>query len=133
MRKHARLLAGSGQPPRGRPRPPFPPHRSLSFSLEGARAERTISGLHARWILIEAQRIKLLKIRLSLLVVPLFLLLLDASSSRLPPSSDLRPFASRCEIFFIPVSLPHGYFINSYDSRAKGTFEENYARAKGEG
>lgn len=116
---------------RGAPPTPFSHTFSLSLFLSRrGTSGTTISGLHAGWILIEAQRIKLLKIRLSLLVVFLFLLLLDASSSRLPPRiSGSSHLVAR--YFLSPFFTSR--ILSILTIRTEGTFEENYARTKGEG
>lgn len=83
---------------------------------EEGRSGVTVLALHGGWILIEAQRIKLLKIRLSLLV--LFLVLLHLASL---PLLDLRfPLGHDCEPFFIPEFFISRIFIDSCKSNVPG-------------
>lgn len=118
---------------------PFFPSFSLTLppghpprSRERARAGITISSLHAGWILIEAQRIKLLKIRLSLLVVLLVLLLLAHPPypfSPLPrPGSRLFASAATARTIFLSRFFISRIFIDSYNSSARRARKESRAR-----
>lgn len=85
----------------------------------------TVLALHGGWILIEAQRIKLLKIRLSLLVLFLILHHLPHRSPSLPPSLSpsprsllsgwprLRTIFFSFPFFFFPSPPPHPRFFIS--------------------
>lgn len=91
--------------------PSVPSTHPATLSREGTSGI-TISSLHAGWILIEAQRIKLLKIRLSLLVVLLVLLLLahPPYPSSLPPRITAFRVGRHCEpFFFYPAFLSRGF------------------------
>lgn len=83
---------------------------SATLSREGTSGI-TISSLHAGWILIEAQRIKLLKIRLSLLVELLVLLLLahPPYPSSLSPRITAFRVGRYCDHFFYPAFLSRGF------------------------
>lgn len=101
---------------------PVPSTHPATLSREGTSGI-TISSLHAGWILIEAQRIKLLKIRLSLLVVLLVLLLLahPPYPSSLPPRITAFRVGRHCEPFFLSRFFISRIFIDSYNSCALGS------------
>ena len=84
-------------------------YRGAAWEGWGGTSGVTVLALHGGWILIEAQRIKLLKIRLSLLVLFLILHHLPHRSPSLPPSPPLLdlyfPVGHDCEPFFFSFPL----------------------------